>query len=267
MGKISRLFVRLSRWSIRMSLPIFCAFAAACAPFASSAQVFTNTAVWNFDSGPQNGTAFAGTFPYNANYLDSSIFSSGSVSSMIAGANTLALVTGNSGTGTGSGNGSQGNPGFDLQYEAKTAPTGNVNGSSFLLTLTLAPTVNTLSSITINYDVFGGNVTGSGTNTWTLGGAASGTQTANILENGTWQSESVTFNGLNLVANNTITLTSALSGFASSNGYRVRFDNIDFDVMMVPEPTTSGLFVFGLIFVGWNARRILLRNRSAAKSA
>ena len=267
MGKNLRLFAGSPRWSIRMSLPILCAFAAACVPFVSSAQVFTNTAIWNFDSGRQNGTAFAGTFPYNANYLDSSIFSSGLVSSMITGGNTMALVTGHLGTGTGSGDGSQGNPGYDLQYEAKAAPSGSVNGSSFLLTLTIAPTVSSLSSITINYDAFGGSETGSGVDTWTLGGAASGTQTANILENGTWQSESVTFSGLNLAASDTITLTSALSGFASANGYRVRFDNIGFDVMAVPEPTTSALFVFGLIFVGWSARRVLLRKRSAAKGA
>ena len=251
-----------------MPFTILCAFAAVCVTFVSSAQVsLTNTALWNFDTGPQNATAFAGTFPYNANYLDSSIFSSGVLSSMIAGPDTMALVTGGSGTGTGSGNGSQGNPGYDLQYEAKTVSTANVNDSSFLLTLTLAPTVTSLSSITINYDVFGGNLSGSGVDTWTLAGAASGIQTAYIQENGTWQSESVTFSGLNLAASDTITLTSALSGFANGNGYRVRFDNIGFDVTAVPEPTTSALFVFGLIFVGWNARRILFRNRSVAKSS
>jgi hypothetical protein len=252
-----------------LPVPIICAFAAVCVTFVSSAQVsLTNTAVWNFDSGPQNATAFAGTFPYNANSLDSSIFSSGLLTTMIAGANTMAIVTGHAGTGTGSGDGTQGNPGFDLQYEAKTTTSGNVNGSSFLLTLTLAPTVSSLSSITINYDAFGGSETGSGVDTWTLGGAASGTQTANIQENGTWQSESVTFSGLNLAASDTITLSSALSGFASANGYRVRFDNLDFNVMTVPEPTTSALFVFGLALVGWNARRVLLfRKPSVAKSA
>jgi hypothetical protein len=222
----------------------------ACALVSSQARAAVY-ATWDYDS----GTAYAGTTPYAANTLNSTVFSAGSMSSVTLGnaasqgagggdASTTAL-TFTSPTTTGSGS-------------------RNVNGATFVLSLRTSSQVSVLADFVITYRCLSSQTDANVVNAWTLAGASTGNGTVNgsITKNGpgVWDSVTVTFSGVTVGANTTFTLTDALSGYANNPGGFASFDNVSFDAAFtqVPEPVQYALPLFGLIFVGARVRRYCL---------
>jgi len=214
--------------------------------------IVTGAAVWNFDSGTKNLNAYAGTLPYGANTLNTAVFNAGNMSAATAS-------SGNATQGAGTGFNGLGKA---LQFTAQNGNGKSVNGSSFVLSLTIPAGVSSISSITIHYDYLATSGAGTALNTWTLSGVT-GSQTAAITQNTGWNSATVTFSGLSLGAG-TITLTDALSGYAAGNANNIAgFDNISFDVSgptLVPEPITYAMALFGLIFVSGGVGRYYIGN-------
>jgi len=124
-----------------------------------------------------------------------------------------------------------------------------VNDANFVLSLKVATGIS-LTSITINYNYKATTGTSAATDTWVLGGAGSGSQTASITQNGAWDNATVTFSGLNLAGGSSFTLTDTLSGYlAGANNY-AEFDNISLDATVVPEPVNVALGIFGMLLGG-----------------
>jgi hypothetical protein len=205
--------------------------------------VITDAAVWNFDG----TTPYNGTTPYAANSLNATVFNSGSMSVV------HATQKNNQGAGAGDSGG------VALQFTANNKPSKNVNNCYFTMTFTVAANVTDFNSITITYNYRATSSTRSGAlNTWTLGGAASGSQTVNITQNGNWNTATVDFTGLTLAGGDTFTITDRLTGYANGAGNFAGFDNISFTVdpalpggiTPVPEPITYALPLFGLMFIG-----------------
>jgi hypothetical protein len=209
---------------------------------------------WNFDSGTQNGTAYAGTVPYTANSFDTAHLTAASMTTV-----TPASASGGTqGAGTGF-NGS----GTALKFTAGTGSSKSVDGSSFVLSLTTSSTAQLNGTLSITYNYLSSATGVNALNTWTASGIG-GTQTAAIIQDGAWHQATVVFTGLSVGAGQTITFTDALSGYANNNPPGVNFaefDNISFTAAFtaVPEPVNYGMAAFGLIFVAGSAGRFYFR--------
>jgi hypothetical protein len=210
-------------------------------------------AVWNFDNGSDNGSAFNGPVPYNANFFDHARINSSPTPTLNATANSGSSVL------AGSGNGSA------TALEFKSASTGSspsVSGSSFTLTL---KAVISLNSFSITYDYRASNAGGGpAQNNWTYsinGGAQSSQFQVSITQDNTYHTATVLFTGLSLNAGDTIVFTDALAGYGGGHGNIADFDNIL--VNGVPEPANYALAAFGILFVGVGVgRRIYARARA-----
>src|SRR5215471_2503763 len=94
-------------------------------------------AVWNFDSGTDNGSAYTGAATYNANFFDHARINSSPTPSLNATPNsgsTLTKASGNAPTAT-----------TALEFQAGTGSSANVNNSSFTLTLKALISLNSFS--------------------------------------------------------------------------------------------------------------------------
>ena len=251
-------------------------FALACvhSTFSAKAAIVAN---WTFDTGgAQNGTRLgagsSGALNYEANTFATADLSAATISTVTpAGTAGITATTQNRGggnapsattamqfaTGLNFGNGGQ-----------------NVNGSSFTLSFTTGANIG-LTTISLTYDVFAENSAASAVNTWHLTGGTGGTatQTSTLAyTGGNWRTVTVTWTGLTVAKNTTFTIQDTLSGFANAaatigDTSDVRFDNLNLNASVVPEPVNCALAGFGLIFASVGAGRFYLRRKNISPAA
>ena len=217
-------------------------------------------ATWNFDTGADNTSAYAGAATYNANSYDHTLVSTPMPQ--------LGVNNGGSGAGF-SGTAFKGD--VALTFIAQSGSGSSVNNSFFTLTLKSAVPLGVFS---ISYDAEAAKIGNSGfptgTSSWSYsinGGSFVNGPTATVPEDGNFHGTTVTFSGLTINANDTIVFKDTLSGYASGNHNGASFDNIAVNgITAVPEPVHYALAAFGLIFVGIRASRFFLpRTRSKSE--
>ena len=197
----------------------------------------SGAAVWNFDTGTNNTSAYSTGGTYAPNNLTTTVFSGG----------TMKTISQPSGGSKAGGTGYN-NSGVALQFTSGTGK--SVNGGTFTLSLTVATAVKSITSITITYNYWATTGTGAAKDTWVLNSGGSGTQTLSITQNSTWNSATVTFNNLTLVGGSTFSVTDTMSGYATNGISIVAFDNITLNVNVVPEPVNVALGIFGGLLGG-----------------
>jgi PEP-CTERM motif len=230
MKKNSGMFCGLSRWGMGAVLPALLVCSAICISSVPSAKALTD--VWSF-----TGASVTGVAP------DSDAD------------DILASLTAAQGAGISAPT---------IQPFTPVSPNGGSSlhiNSLNTISITIS-NVTYLSDFTLTYEAYsaaGGSIQWSYT---TVGGSSGSLGTA--LSDGTtgqWNSGiSVNMTSLNLSGATSLTFIGT-----QTSGTSGRMDGLT--LTAVPEPNTCALALFGLVFVGWNARRVLLRKTSAAKGA
>ena len=204
-----------------------------------SRTVVSGAAVWNFDTGTNNTSAYAAGSSYKANNITTTVF------------NKAGSMTSINKPPSGSKSAGTGDPGVALQFTAQSGTGKSVNTANFVLSLVVATAVQSITSITITYNYWATTGTGAAIDTWVLTGGGGGTKTASITQNSAWNTATVTFSGLTLVGGNAFTLTDTMSGYANGNSSSiVAFDNISLNANVVPEPVNVALGIFGGLLGG-----------------
>ena len=223
-----------SRWGVGAVLPALLICSAICMFFVSSAKALTD--VWSFE-----GASVTGVAPDSG------------------AADISASLTAAKGSGVSAPT---------IQTFSPASPNGGNSlhiNSLNTISITIGD-ITDLSDFTLTYEAY---TAASGSIQWayTTDGSGNGSL-GTALSDGTvnqWNSGiSVNMTSLDLSGATSLTFTGT-----ETSGTSGRMDALTLTAIpeTTPEPNTSALALFGLVLVGWNARRVLFRNSSAAKGA